>query len=277
MILMRFPGGLSKALTLSYDDGVEQDATLIGILNQYGLKATFNLNSGCFAPEGTTYPKGQIHRRMSTSQVKALYAGSGHEVAVHCLTHASLTELSQPQMIREIIKDRENLESLFGCIVRGMAYPFGTFNDQAVEALRACGIAYARTVISSRRFDLPKDWLRLEATCHHDDPQLMALADSFLVDHAVWGSRLFYLWGHAYEFEANNNWDVIRAFAEKMGGRDDIWYATNIEIYDYVQAYQSLHFSADNTIIHNPSAQTLWLEKDGKLLSVAPGETIHCE
>ena len=50
--IMRFPGGLRKAVTLSYDDGVEQDRELIGILDQAGLKCTFNLNSGCFPPEG---------------------------------------------------------------------------------------------------------------------------------------------------------------------------------------------------------------------------------
>ena len=53
-VFMRFPGGLGKALTLSYDDGVEQDIKLIDILNRYGLKCTFNLNSGCYAPEGHT-------------------------------------------------------------------------------------------------------------------------------------------------------------------------------------------------------------------------------
>jgi hypothetical protein len=45
-----FPNGLSKALTLSYDDGVEQDIRLVGIMNKYGLKGTFNLSGGLCAP-----------------------------------------------------------------------------------------------------------------------------------------------------------------------------------------------------------------------------------
>jgi len=89
-----FPGGLSKALTLSYDDGVEQDARLIGIMNKYGLKGTFNLSGGLFAPEGTVYPEGQIHRRMTKSAAYDLYANSGHEVALHAYTHPDLTLLS---------------------------------------------------------------------------------------------------------------------------------------------------------------------------------------
>ena len=36
-MFMRFPGGLVKALTFSYDDGVEQDIRLVEILNKYGI------------------------------------------------------------------------------------------------------------------------------------------------------------------------------------------------------------------------------------------------
>lgn len=73
-IFMRFPGGKKKALTLSYDDGVEQDIRLIDIMKKNGLKGTFNLNSGCYAPEGTVYPAGTIHRRMTkNSGYKALF------------------------------------------------------------------------------------------------------------------------------------------------------------------------------------------------------------
>ena len=59
---MRFPNGKLKALTLSYDDGVEQDIKFVEILNKYGLKCTFNLNSGKYAPEGKVYEAGRIHR-----------------------------------------------------------------------------------------------------------------------------------------------------------------------------------------------------------------------
>ena len=70
---MRFPGGKAKAFTMSYDDGVEQDIRLIEIMNRFGLKGTFNLNAGLFAPEGTVYPKGQISRRLSAKRALELY------------------------------------------------------------------------------------------------------------------------------------------------------------------------------------------------------------
>ena len=54
-IFMRFPEGRDRALTLSYDDGVEQDARLMDILDENGIKATFNLNSGLYAHEVNVY------------------------------------------------------------------------------------------------------------------------------------------------------------------------------------------------------------------------------
>ena len=272
-MIMRFPGGLRKALTLSYDDGVEQDIELVRILDAHGIRATFNINSGLFAKEGTTYPAGQIHRRMTLAQVKALYKNTAHEVAVHALTHPDLTGLPAAMVTREVLLDRENLEREFGGIVRGMAYPFGTYNDEVIRCLESCGVAYSRTVVSTRRFDIPQAWLTLHPTCHHNDPQLMQLCDAFLKDEANWNSKLFYLWGHSYEFEANDNWQVIRDFAAKMGGHEDVWYATNIEVVDYVNAYRRLVVSADGGTVHNPTAVRIWLEEDGKLLAIAPGET----
>lgn len=273
MPTLLFPNGLKKALTLSYDDGVEQDRRLIGILDRHGLRATFNLNSGCFPPEGVTYPAGTIHRRMPVSWCKETYDVPRHEVAVHCLTHAMLTELPQAQVLHEILRDRENLENLFGGLIRGFAYPFGAYSDGIVAALRAADIAYARTVVSTHDFTIPQDWLRLHPTCHHDDPQLPALCDRFLNEEARFASRLFYLWGHAYEFEDHDNWRVIEDFAEKMGGHDDIWYATNIEIVDYVNAYRQLRYTADGAAVMNPTCQTVWLNTDKGALRVDPGQT----
>ena len=273
MIIMRFPEGKRKALTLSYDDGVEQDRTLLDILNAAGLKCTFNLNSGCFPPEGHVWPEGQIHRRMTRSAVQALY-GAPHEVAVHTLTHPDLTQLPMNLMVREIGQDRINLEEIFGGVIRGAAYPFGTYSDETVQALESCGIVYCRTVNSSHDFAIPQDWLRLRPTCHHDDPMLDELCSRFLEDSAYFNSKLFYLWGHAYEFEANDNWQRIRDFAAKMGGHEDIWYCTNIEVYDYIAAWKQLLSSADGRTFANPTATDLWAEENGRVFAIPAGKTV---
>ncbi len=269
---MRFPGGVSKTLTLSYDDGVEQDIRLMEILDKNGIKCTFNLNSGIYSPEGTVHKN--VHKRMSRSQITAAYTDRGHEVAVHAYNHPYLEQLPTASVAYEIVKDRETLEEQFGTIVRGMAYPYGTYSDDVVDTLRLCGIVYARTVISTEKFDMPTDWLRLPATCHHKNPRLMDLAKRFVELKADRAPQMFYLWGHSYEFDSDSNWNVIEAFAEYIGGKEDIWYATNIEIYEYEQAYKQLVFSADYTLVKNPTAYTLWFAIERTVYSIAPGESL---
>ena len=277
--LMRFPGGLPKALTLSYDDGVDQDIRLMEICDQNGLKCTFNINGGMVVPEGTVYEEGNVHRRMTQSQQLALYKDSGHEVAVHGFTHPWLETLPAVAVAQEIVEDRKQLEKMFERPIRGMAYPMGSFSDMVVDVLKVTGIAYARTTQVTKRFSIPTDWLRLASTCKHTDPDLMKLAERFVNGRRDQHPMLFYLWGHSYEFERDNNWNVIEEFAQYVGGKEDIWYATNIEIYDYVQAYNRLQWSADLSMVTNPSAISVWVYKcDHNLdtpgtVEIKPGET----
>lgn len=275
-IFMRFPGGLSKALTLSYDDAVEQDFRLIDIMKAHGLKGTFNINSAQYIPEGFVYPpEKKWGQRMTKERATALYSQDSIEPALHAYTHPHMDTLPVPQVIYETIKDREALEDQFGRVVRGMAYPYGNYSDDVVEALRACGIVYARTTRATREFTMPTEWLTLHPTCHHTDPRLMELTQKFIEskprrDQHPW---MFYVWGHAYEFESDNTWGLIEEFAEKIGGKDDIWYATNMEIWEYTENFKRLVFSLDERYVYNPTAQTMYFLLNRELYSVAPGET----
>lgn len=274
-VFMRFPGGKVKAVTLSYDDNVEEDARLVQIMKRYGLKGTFNVNSGQFSPEGSVGDVGKHgHRRMTVSDSQALHRHSGMEIAGHGVTHPFLEQLPTCLCVEEVLQDRKNLEAVFGGFVRGFAYPFGTYNEAVISVLKSCGIAYARTVESTMKFDLPTDWLRFHPTCHHGHPDLMALAEKFLKEKRKWRPMLFCLWGHSYEFEDNNNWHIIEEFGARMGNREDIWYATNIEIYDYVTAYRQLMFSADGQRVYNPTNTELFIQTRRDTFSVKPGETV---
>jgi peptidoglycan/xylan/chitin deacetylase (PgdA/CDA1 family) len=274
MFFMRFPEGRKKALTFSYDDGVIQDVRFMGILNRYGMKGTFNVNTGLYAPEIPNPEKPT--RRLTERQLKEMFADGVHEIAVHSLTHPFLETLPPSGVAYEIVKDRENLEEQFGRIVRGMAYPMGTFSDEVVATLRQCGIAYARTTVSTEKFKLPTDWLRLPATCHHNNPRLMELAKTFVEKDVKYHAELFYLWGHTYEFDDNDNWNVIEDFCAFMGGREaDVWYATNMEIYEYVQDYERLVWSVDMTRVYNPTARKLWFCNRNTVYSIEAGETLN--
>ena len=266
---VRFPGFRRKALTLSYDDGVLQDRKLIEIMDRYGIKGTFNLNGGTFCD--IDY-RGS-HERLNKEEAVKLYKDSGHEVAVHGFRHPFLDEMPEGSAAWEIVKDREILEEIFGGIVRGCAYPMGTFDDEVVSTLRQCGIAYARRVGSSRSFDIPKDWLRLQGTCRNVDPDLFDICDRFLDLKPTYGPKLFYMWGHSYEFDRDNGWQIIEDFCRKMGGQEDIWYATNIEIYDYLEAARRIRSTADSNRLYNPTCTPVYLKVDrDRLVRLEPGE-----
>ena len=267
--IMRFPEGRSKALTFSYDDNVRDNVRLVEILNRHGMKGTFNLNSGLY---------GQNPRYMSAEEMTALFADSPHEIALHSATHPFLNQLPTGVAAYEMIKDRESLEKQFNRFVRGMAYPNNSYNDDIVSMLKTSGVVYARTTTSTKRFDIPTDWLRMPATCHHNDPELMELARKFVEKPHKYLPQLFYLWGHSYEFEDNNNWNVIEEFTEYMSGREDtVWYATNLEIYEYIEDFNRLISRVDGSALYNPTARTLWFYLNKSIYSIKPGETLYLE
>ena len=271
---MTFPKFRRKAVTLSYDDGVIFDKKLIEIMDKYGLKGTFNINSG-------RYAKNEGERRMTEKTAYELYANSHHEVAVHGVNHLSIGEVPIATGTMDIVNDRLNLEKTYGKQIRGMAYANGSVGDNAEQILTCAGIRSSRTTKTTEKFDIPSNWLKLDPTCHHNNPRLMELAKEFVEykqrDYTpAHRCLLFYLWGHSYEFNDNNNWEIIEQFASYVGGRDEeIWYATNIEIYNYVKAYESLEWFMDMSGVYNPSAIPVCIEVNNKQYEVKSGETIR--
>lgn len=263
-----FPGGKFKALTMSYDDGRIEDERLVSIFNQYGIKGTFNLNAGLF----------EEPKRLSREKVKELY--KGHEIATHCYTHPTIARCPLVEVAREILKDREELEALTGGLVRGHAYPNGSYSEEIKDLFKKLGIAYGRVTRAlpdgREGYALPDDPLEWQPTCHHSAPDLMEKGQWLLDTQAKQYLRLMYVWGHSYEFTNDNNWEVIEDFCRLMGGHEDIWYATNIEIIDYMEVLNRLKFSADNEKVYNPSAQSAWLEVDrDRIVEVPGGEYVN--
>jgi len=257
---MRFPDWKAKAMTLSYDDAVIFDERLIAIMQKYGLKGTFNVNGGMMNEKH--------YRRMNEETAVKLYKNTGMEVAMHGLNHEFLRGGIGADVLKEYYEDKIKLEETFGEIMRGGAYAFGVYDDDIVHILKMLGLSYFRTTESSNSFDIPTDWLRLKPTCRHAADNLFELLDNFLAEtpDKIYNAkpRLFYLMGHSYEFEDNDNWEIIEKFGKKVSEFDDIWHATNAELYDYVKAYEDLIFSANGDKVLNKSATDVYLWLDRK-------------
>ncbi len=216
-----------KAVTFSYDDGNEQDIRLVEILNRYGMKCTFNLNSGLSSENGSWKYKDAWVHRLHLPDCTELYRG--HEIAVHGSRHLCLTELSREEIHAEILEDKMELTRIFGTAPLGMAYAYGAYNQTALEEIGAAGLFYARTTHSTHCFDVQENLLEFAATCHHDDEELFQLAERFLAEKSD-APQIFYIWGHSYEFDGNHNWDRIERLCEMLAGKADIFYGTNAEV-----------------------------------------------
>ncbi len=216
-----------KAVTFSYDDGNAQDVRLVELFGRYGLKATFNINTGLDAENGSWLYKGCPVRRLSLEEMVRLYVG--HEAAVHGVRHLAPTSLTTEELAVELGEDARTIAAKFGTVPVGMAYAYGDYNDAVVAQLPSFGLHYARTTEPSHSFEVQTDLLRFRPTCHHDDPAVFELIERFLQTETEY-PQILYIWGHSYEFDGNNNWDRMERICEMLAGKADVFYGTNAEV-----------------------------------------------
>lgn len=270
---MRFYGGKCKAVTFSYDDGVKADKRLVEIFDRHGLKATFNLNSKLFDCE-------RWHDRMDEQQTYITFYNRPHEIAMHGARHVSLDKVPLAEGINELVSNKTYLENRFGRIVEGLAYAYGAYTEDILRVLPSLGVKYARTAKSAYGFSLPDNFLLWDPTCHHTDERLFAYAEKFIAADPAGELKhreplLFFVWGHAYEFDDNGDWDRMETLAAQLGGRQDVWYATCGEICAYKTAYDNLRFSSDGERVYNPSCLSVWIELRGRTYEIKPGNTVQ--
>lgn len=263
-IVSCFPQGKTKVLTLSYDDGKIYDIDFIKLLNTYNIPCTFNLNSGLLGKD-TGWG---MH--VSENDIQTIY--KNHEVAVHTVNHPTLPRCSNETIIYEVMEDRKKLESLTGKTVRGMAYPNkdGYTNDMK-KMLPFLGIDYARISGCNGNFLLPKDFYEWQFTCDHNH-NLVELAHEFASLSKRQYLYMMSVYGHSCDIGKDKAWELFEQFLKIVSNRDDIWYATNIEYVDYMNAVKRLRFSSDTSFVENPNAISLWLSVNDEIVEIHGGE-----
>lgn len=226
--------GKYKAVTFSYDDGVTQDIRLIEIFNKYNLKATFNLNSELLGKSGALVREGKnvSHNKNKPEDIKHIY--DGHEIAAHSLTHPFLPDIKEDtEVIRQVEEDRQKLSYLAGYEVLGMAYPCSTGDERTERLIREnTGIKYARGVETTGSFDVFENLFRYNGTIYHhaEWDKLFETGERFLNAKAD-KPQVFYIWGHAYEFDIYpERWEMFEEFCKMISGKSDVFYGTNAEV-----------------------------------------------
>ncbi len=259
-IYICFPEGKHKVLTMSYDDGKEEDRRLVELFNQYGMKGTFHVNSGL-----------RENSRIPLAEYKTLYAG--HELSAHTYTHPTIARCPIEQVVQQIMEDRKQLEEAVGYPIRGMSYPNGSYSKEIMGLLPSLGIRYSRIVGNSDNFDMPENFLEWKATCHHNH-NLLQLGETFAGLNKTQYLYMMYVWGHSYEFTDKNNWNLMEDFCRLAGHRKDIWYATNIQIVDYMDAAKRLQFTVIGDRVYNPSFQPVWISVNSRIFEIKGGQMV---
>lgn len=273
---MRFPGGLDRAVTLSFDDGVRQDMKFLELMKKYGIKGTFNLNSGRFVTRDHYYPPEKIWKAMVDEDVVPTYDNEFCGVACHSSHHPTLKNASEAEIADEILSDRIKLEKLFRRPVTGLAIPNGPYDETTVKVAKKCGITYMRTTTPTYGFKFPKELMPFDPTCGYSSDKLPEITDEFLAAECKEDPFLLYVWGHTYNFdEHEGHWELIENFLRKVSGKENVWYADNQTVFDYAAKFGLLEKSVSGNLIYNPTDITVWFSAGGKIFSVAPGETVH--
>ena len=224
-----------KAITFSYDDGVMQDIRLAELFRKYGIKATFNINSDLLGRSGELVRDGVRigHNKVSPKDVKSIY--EGHEVAAHTLTHPFLPDIKdEDEIIKQVEGDRLKLSELAGYEVVGFAYPGGGINHEkrVADIIKSrTGVKYCRTTDANHSFDVQDELFEFNPTVYHhkEMDRMFELGEKFLSLKPD-KPQVFYIWGHAYEFDIRNDWARFEEFLQMMSNKDDIFYGTNKEI-----------------------------------------------
>lgn len=216
-----------KYFVWSFDDGVVQDLRITAILREYGLGATFHLNSGLFGARSFIGdPPVTPHVRLTAEAAREVY--QGFEVAAHTRTHPDLSRCGADARRSEIAEDVAALSRLFDRKITGFAYPYGRGAAESREALKAAGVRYARTVEIAPDFRLPEDPLRLPITCRQFDPRLFERMEAFFRAEAE-EDLLFLVFAHGYEFDygtEHSSWDRFRRICETAAKQPDLTFCS---------------------------------------------------
>ena len=213
-----------KYFVFSLDDGTIFDKETISLFNRYGVRGTFNLNSGL--DNYTWYYEDRIPiTRLILEDNVDLY--NGHEVASHTLTHPYLDSCSDEEVIRQVNEDIFNLERIFNRKIVSFATPFETCGDREVELIKnnTC-IGNIRLSMIDESFLFPKDKYHFKITTYDIDRALY-LVNEFINNEKA---ELFIYAGHSYDFYVNDSFSKLEELLKIITNCKDIQIVTMEEL-----------------------------------------------
>lgn len=198
----------ADGIVITFDDGCESDLAIAApILRQANFGATFFITVGFLGRPGY----------LIESQVREL-GDAGFDIGCHSMTHPYLSELSEPDLNREIVEARDHLQQMTGHPVRHFSCPGGRWSPQVAEVARRAGYQSVSTSqISVNRHH--SDHFQLARIAVMRGTELMTF-QRLCRGHGLWQRRLrSILQSTAHRFLGNTVYDRVRSFA--LGDSED--------------------------------------------------------
>jgi len=130
----------SRPIMLSFDDSrMEQFTIASEEMKKYGFKGVFFIMTVALNKPGY----------MSEAQVKQL-ADEGNIIGSHTWDHSNVKNYLASDWVKQIDKPSQELEKITGRPIEYFAYPFGLWNENAIEHLKERGFK-AAFQLSERR------------------------------------------------------------------------------------------------------------------------------
>jgi peptidoglycan/xylan/chitin deacetylase (PgdA/CDA1 family) len=229
-------------VTTSWDDGSILDLKLGELLTKYGIKGTF------YIP--------RFSKRITPMQkIDLLELSAKHEIGAHTLNHAHLTLIPPSEAKTEIEGSKSYLEDITGKKINMFCYPFGEFNGDTKQIIKAAGFIGARTVRFNGLKNIPDPYefgITTAASNHQSDESgeiakysqavsIKSLSDwevkaKILFDLALEEGGIWHLWGHSWEIGDHNDWDKLERVLNYISHRPGVIYTSNGETLDIVSS-----------------------------------------
>ena len=134
---IRYPA--EPGVCITFDDGCETDLIAAApVLREFGFNATFYLTAGFLGTPGY----------LNADQVRELDA-QGFQVGCHSMTHPYLSDLTEPELKREIADAKLQIEKILGHPIEHFSCPGGRYDQRTLQVARQAGFA---TVANSQLY-----------------------------------------------------------------------------------------------------------------------------
>lgn len=126
-----------KPVLITFDDGYKDNYTnAFPIMKKYGMKGTIFVVTGFL---------GVYDNYLTWEQAKELL-DAGFNIESHTYSHKSMTEASDEDISKELVKSRQTIKEKLGIDSDFMAYPTGTYNLHIAELVKEAGYKGAFTI-----------------------------------------------------------------------------------------------------------------------------------